>query len=101
MNLGEDAASLSDSELSMVGTGLGQGMAHTRQLKVLSYDEAMAHKDNNEWVKSCDKEHGWMTTTKVYQVGSLVEVPSDAYVIDSSWARKQNASGEYHAELAG
>ena len=39
----------------MVRAGLGQGITHTKQLKVLSYDKAMVYDDKMEWMKSSNK----------------------------------------------
>ena len=44
-------------ELGLVGAGLGEGIANTHELKVLSYSEAMEQPDRPKWDKSIGEEH--------------------------------------------
>ena len=44
-------------ELGLMGARLGEGIANTRELKVLSYAEAMEQPDRPKWDKSVSEEH--------------------------------------------
>ena len=52
-------------ELGLVGAGIGGGFAHTSELKVVKYNEAMAGPDKKEWEKAVEEEHNkyfkWLT----------------------------------------
>ena len=83
-----------------MGAGLGEGIANTRELKVLSYDEAMERPDKEKWDESVGEEHKRMEDNGVFEVVPITQVPVDADVIDSTWAMKKKASGVYHDRLA-
>ena len=87
-------------ELGLVGTGLGEGIANTRELKVLSYDEAMERPDKAKWDESVGEEHQRMEDNGIFEAIPIPQVPVNADVIDSTWAMKKKASGVYHARLA-
>ena len=87
-------------ELGLVGAGLGEGIANTRELKVLSYDEAMERPDKEKWDESVEEEHKRMKDNGVFEAVPMTQVPIDADVIDSTWAMKKKASGVYRARLA-
>ena len=86
-------------ELGLVGTGLGKGITNTRELKVLSYDEAMERPDRPKWDESVSKEHQRMEDNGVFEAVPNSQVPANADVIDSTWAMKKKASGVYCARL--
>ena len=44
-------------ELGLVDAGLGEGIANTCELKVLSYAEAMERPDRPKWDESIGEEH--------------------------------------------
>ena len=44
-------------ELGLMGAGLCEGIANTRELKVLSYNEAMEQPDKTKWDESIGEEH--------------------------------------------
>ena len=87
-------------ELGLVGAGLGEGITNTRELKVLSYDEAMERPDKAKWDESVGEEHQRMKDNGVFEAIPIAQVPIDADVIDSTWAMKKKANGVYRARLA-
>ena len=87
-------------ELGLVGAGLGEGIANTRELKVLSYAEAMERPERPKWDESVGEEHQRMEDNGVYEAVPISQVPANADVIDSTLAMKKKASGVYHARLA-
>ena len=88
------------SEYGCVGAGIGSGIQNTNGLKVIGYDEAMEQNDKMEWVNSINKEHDRMIKNKVWTVIKKKDVPKNADIIDSTWAMKKKANGQYHACLA-
>ena len=87
-------------EYGCVGAGIGSGIANTNELKVIGYDEAMQRKDKNEWMGSIKEEHDRMLKNKVWMVVKKKDVPKNADIIDSTWAMKKKANGQYRARLA-
>ena len=87
-------------EYGCVGAGIGSGIANTNELKVIGYDEAMQRKDKNEWMNSINEEHARMLKNKVWMVVKKKDVPKNADIIDSTWAMKKKANGQYRACLA-
>ena len=87
-------------EYGCVGAGIGSGIMNTNELKVIRYDKAMQRKDKNEWLKSINEEHDRMLKNKVWMVVKKKDVPKNADIIDSMWAMKKKANGQYHARLA-
>ena len=86
-------------ELWLMGAGLGEGIANTRELKVLSYDEAMEQPDKTKWDESVGEEHQRMEDNGVFEAIPITQVPTNPDVIDSTLAMKKKASGIYHARL--
>ena len=87
-------------EYGCVGAGIGSGIANTNELKVIGYDEAMQRKDKTEWMNSINEEHDRMLKNKVWSVVKKMDVPRNADIIDSTWAMKKKANGQYRACLA-
>ena len=79
---------------------MGEGIANTRELKVLSYDEAMERPDRPKWDESVSEEHHRMEDNGVFEAVPISQVPTNADVIDSTCAMKLKASGVYCARLA-
>ena len=87
-------------EYGCVGAGISSGIVNTNELKVIGYDKAMQREDNNEWLKSINEEHDRMLKNKVWMVVKKKDVPKNADIIDSTWAMKKKANGQYRARLA-
>ena len=92
-----------DDEITMVGAG--EGITNTKELKVMttelkvmSFDEAMAQAEKDTWVKSVDEEHQRMVDCKVWL--KKEDLPENCDIIDSTWSMKKKASGKYYARLA-
>ena len=87
-------------EYGCVGAGIGSGIANTNELKVIGYDKAMQKKDKSKWMSSINEEHDRMLKNKVWMVVTKKDVPKNADIIDSTWAMKKKANGQYCACLA-
>jgi hypothetical protein len=95
-------ATIDESELEeimAVGAGIGGGFAHTSELKVLTYEEAMAGPKARYWDKACDEEHQRMVDHAVFKAVPRSEVPKFAKILTSTWAMKQKANGTLRARL--
>lgn len=79
-------------ELGLVGAGLGDGIATTHELKILTYGKAMNSPDKIEWDKSIKREYGRMKENEVFMVFAKEDVPEDANIIDSTWSMKKKSS---------
>ncbi|KAL7579260.1 hypothetical protein ACA910_011419 [Epithemia clementina (nom. ined.)] len=88
-------------EFALVGAGQCDGIASTKELKVLTYDEAMSGPDKDKWIEAVDEEYHRMMDNGVFEMVHIKDVPLDADVIDSTWAMKKKASGVYRGWLAG
>ena len=86
-----------EGEICCVGAGLGGGFENTKELKVKTYDESMNSKDKKEWEASVEKEHDRFVTNKCREVVEAKDLPDDAVVIDSTWAMKKKANGDYRS----
>ncbi len=50
--------SLRSMELALIGAGVGGGINHTSELKVLNYKKAMRSPDADKWQKRKKKQEG-------------------------------------------
>ena len=82
-----------------IGAGIGSGITTTHELKVMSFHEAMASPDKMHWEASVQHEHEWMIKNEEWEVVDKHNVPKDVDVIDSMWAMKKKANGDYRAWL--
>ena len=60
----------------------------------------MASMDKANWQALVDHEHEWMLKNDVWEVVEKNNIPPGADIIDSTWAMKKKANGEYQARLA-
>ena len=86
-------------EYGCVGAGIGMGINNTHKLKVLDYDGAMGSTDSDKWEESVEQEHERMVKNKVWKLMTLEDASEDVDVIDSTWAMKKKANGDYRARL--
>ena len=91
---------LEENEYGCVGAGIGSGIDNTNELKVLGFDEAMSSPNRNEWQASVDHEHTRLLKNGVWEVIDQRNVPQGSNIIDSTWAMKKKANGDYRAHLA-
>ena len=71
-------------ELGLMGARLGEGIAKTCELKVLSYDDAMEQPDKTKWDKSVVEEHKRMEDNGVFEAVPISQMPANVNVIDST-----------------
>ena len=86
-------------EYGCVGAGIGSGILNTNELKVIGYDEAMQRKDKKLWLNSINEEHRRVLKNQVLMVIKKKDVPKNVDIIDSTWAMKKKANGQYRAHL--
>ena len=87
-----------DYEIGAVGAGLGDGFVHTRELKPMKYDEAMAT-DKIGWSKAVEEEHERMVKNNVWRPIKLSKFPRGIKLLTSTWACKLKLNGTKRARL--
>ena len=93
---------LEENEYGCVGAGIGIGsrIDNMNELTVLGLDEAMVSPDRDEWQASVEIKHTRMLKNGVWEVVDQNNVPQGSNIIDSTWALKKKANGNYRAHLA-
>ena len=86
-------------ECALVGAGLGGGIQNTKELHVLTYNEAINGPEREQWLESIEKEYQRMIDNGVFIPCAPEEVPADAKILSNVWAMKKKASGAFRARL--
>ncbi len=76
---------------------MGGGFTNTTELCMIKYHEALNGPHGKKWKAKVKTEHGRMVKTGVFEKVKLSKLPSDAKVIDTTWAMKKRAT-EYFLE---
>jgi hypothetical protein len=90
---------LQSMEVALIGAGIGGGISHTSQLKVMNYKKAVRSPDTNEWRKEIKNEK-----TRFNKYNALTAVPRDLLpkgtkVLTATWAMKQKSNGMQRGRL--
>jgi len=88
-----------DTELGLVGAGIGGGFVDTNELHVMKYDEAMKTDEAEEWHDAVEEEYNRFEKYKVFKAAPPEEVPKGAKILSSTWAMKKKANGTKRARL--
>jgi len=86
-----------ESELAMVGAGIGGGFGNTAELTPMKFDEAMKTEDSKGWVKSVDEEHDRFLKHNVLKLVPEDQVPAGEKVVSTTWVMKKKANGTLRA----
>ena len=81
-----------------MGAGIGGGIAHTQELNVMKYNEAMVGPESTDWARQVAKEHGHMLKDKVWKP-ILRKAEGVKRTITSTWAMKKKANGDKRARV--
>ena len=73
-----------ESEIAVVGAGLGGGFENTNEFKVLTFKKAMASPDKEKWLEAIKEEFDRMTKYKQFRPVSKNKVPPKAKVVTST-----------------
>jgi hypothetical protein len=87
-------------EMCMVGAAVGGGYDNTRELHVMTYEQAMRSPDMVKWNVAVDEEYWRMVDNNVFQESAREDVPSGTHIIDSTWAMKKKSNGDHRARIA-
>lgn len=74
--------------MSHVGAGIGDSFEHTTEVKLMKCIEVTKTKDIPRWKKAIKEEHGNFPRCEAVKTVPKDEVPGDASIIGSSWARR-------------
>ena len=88
-----------EQEYGFISAGIGSGIKTTHELKVMSFNEPMAGPDKKGWEASVPCEHGRMVQNEVWDAVDKQNIPKGADIIDSMWAMKKKANGDYRVCL--
>ena len=75
-------------------TGIGGGFAHTSELRVMKYKEAISSPDANEWKEEIENEPNRMIKGGVWKAIDRKALPEGAIIITSTWACKKKSNGK-------
>lgn len=76
-----------------VGAGIGGGFDHTRKLRPMKYDKAIATPKAKQWGMAVNIKHEQMVNHAVFKAVKKEEIPKFAKILTSTWAMKQKADG--------
>jgi hypothetical protein len=81
------------SEYINVGAGVGGGFTNTsNELRLMKYHEAINGPDGKKWKAEFKTEHGRVVKSGVIEKVKLSKPPSDAKIIDTTWAMKKKSN---------
>ena len=88
-----------DYELAGVGAGIGGGFKNTKELRVMTYGEAMLSKDKEKWLQAIGEEYQRMVSKQVWEPVRREKVPGSAKILTTTWAMKKKSNGTFCARL--
>ena len=88
---------LRSMEIALIRAGLGGGIRHTSQLKVLNYKKAMQSPDAGEWLKEIAKEKAQFDKDNALTAIPRNSLPKGAKVLTTTWVME--LSQMRHAEV--
>jgi len=86
-------------EIFLVGA-TGHNYGNTAELNVMTYKEAMASVDKEQWDVAVKEEHDKMKKYNVFRVVNRKDLPPGTKLFDSTWAMKKKPDGSYRARNA-
>ena len=101
MNLQMNEYDRNDIQFNLVGAGIGDGIANTKELRVMKFKEAMATNDSDKWLEAVEEEYKKMTGMNVWHSVNVDKLPRNSRVLSTTWAMKKKANGTYRARLTG
>ena len=91
--------SLCIMETALIGAGVGGGVRHTSELKVLNYKKAMRSPDADEWRKEVRNEKARFDKYNALTAVPSSLLPKGAKVLTTTWAMKQKSNGTKRGRL--
>jgi hypothetical protein len=85
--------------MALIGAGVGGGISHTSQLKVLNYKKAMRSPDVDEWRKEIKNEKARFDKSNALTAVPRSSLPKGAKVLTTTWAMKQKLNGTHRGRL--
>jgi hypothetical protein len=86
-------------ELALIGAGVGGGIKHTSELKVLNYKKAMQSPDADEWRKEVRNEKARFDKYDALTAVPRSSLPKGAKVLTTTWAMKLKSNGTRRGRL--
>jgi hypothetical protein len=91
--------SLCIMETALIGAGIGGGIKHTSELKVLNYKKAMQSLDADEWQREVHSEKAGFDKYNALTAVPRSLLPKGAKVLTTTWAMKQKSNGTKRGRL--
>jgi hypothetical protein len=91
--------SLRSMELALIGAGVGGGIKHTSELKVLNYKKAMQSPDVDKWRKEVRNEKARFDKYDALTAVPRSSLPKGAKVLTTTWAMKLKSNGTRRGRL--
>ena len=79
---------LQSMELALIGTGVGGGIKHTSELRVLNYKKAMQSADMEEWGKEIRNKKVQFNNSNTLTPVLKSSLPNGSKVLTTTWAIK-------------
>ena len=84
---------LRSMEVALIGAGVGGGISHTSQLKVINYKKAMQSPDAEEWRKEIQNNKARFAKYNALTAIPRDSLPKGVKVLTTTWAMKQKSNG--------
>ena len=91
--------SIRSMELSLVGAGVGGGITHTRELRVLNFKKAMHSPDANDWRNEINKGKVQFDKYNPLTLVTRSSIPKSSKVLTTTWAFKMKSNGDRRGRL--
>lgn len=94
-----DNGELALCEISLVGAGVGGGFNHTDELRTLTYKQAMASLEADEWKEAVQEEAMKFKKFKVFKVIKKADLPVGSTILSTTWVFKKKTNGSRRGRL--
>lgn len=90
---------LQSMDIALIGAGIGGGISHTSQLKVMNYKKDMRSPDAKEWHKEIKNEKAQFDKYNALTAVPRDLLPKGAKVLTTTWAMKQMSNRTQRGRL--
>jgi hypothetical protein len=76
-------------ETAIVGAGVGDGFKNTNELHTMTYQEAMASKEQPLWIRAIEEESRTLKEYGVFEPIEAHKIPQESKVLSTTWVMKK------------
>jgi hypothetical protein len=88
-----------ETEKSLVGAAIGEGIGHIGELQSVKYNEAMSGPKKEKRKKAIVEEHDRMIQNALWIQVKLNTLPSNIKPLSKIWVMKKKAIGDFRARI--